>query len=55
MKYEFERKAWEFGFLSLRFQLNYWLLVRLGLVGFGIVAALVGALLTIGVYQWLIL
>jgi len=55
MKYEFERKPWEYGLLSIRFRINYWFLRHIGIVAFGVLAALIGTFVTALVYQWFLL
>jgi|DEB0MinimDraft_6_1074348.scaffolds.fasta_scaffold723350_1 hypothetical protein len=55
MKYEFERKPWEYGLLSIRFRLNCWFLRHIGIVAFGVLAALTGVLLTVLVYEWFLI
>ena len=52
MKHEFEQKKWEkLPLLSIRFKVNYWILKKIGLVFFGIVAAMLGILATILFYE----
>lgn len=52
MKYEFEQKKWEkLPLLSLRFKVNYWILKKIGLVFYGILAAIIGILVTILFYE----
>ena len=39
MKHEFEQKKWEkLPLFSIRFKVNYWILKKIGLVFFGILA-----------------
>ena len=55
MKHEFEQKKWEkLPLLSIRFKVNYWILKKIGLVFFGIVAAILGILVTILFYEYII-
>jgi len=55
MKHEFEQKKWEkLPLLSIRFKVNYWILKKIGLVFFGILAAILGILLTILFYEYII-
>ncbi len=55
MRYEFEQKEWEkLPLLSLRFKVNYWILKKIGLVFFGIVAAMLGILVTVLFYEYII-
>ncbi|MBT4112707.1 MAG: hypothetical protein HN773_03030 [Flavobacteriaceae bacterium] len=55
MKHEFEQKKWEkLPLFSIRFKVNYWILKKIGLVFFGILAAIMGILLTILFYEYII-
>jgi uncharacterized protein YqgC (DUF456 family) len=55
MKHEFEQKKWEkLPLFSIRFKINYWILKKIGLNRFGILAAIVGILLTIFFYECII-
>ena len=55
MKHEFEQKKWEkLPLFSIRFKINYWILKKIGLNRFGILAAIMGILLTIFFYEWII-
>ena len=55
MKHEFEQKKWEkLPLLSLRFKVNYWILKKIGLVFYGILAATLGILVTILFYEYII-
>ncbi len=55
MKHEFEQKKWEkLPLFSIRFKINYWILKKIGLNSFGILAAIMGILLTIFFYECII-
>ena len=54
MEAKFEKKIMDTLF-PFKFKINYWLLRKLGLWGFGIFAFLYGVLITILVYEFLIL
>jgi hypothetical protein len=55
MKYVFKQKEWEkLPLVSIRFKVNYWLLKKVGLVLFGIIAILLGVLVTVIFYEHLI-
>jgi|TARA_B100001105_G_scaffold111398_1_gene89351 uncharacterized protein YqgC (DUF456 family) len=55
MKHEFEQKKWEkLPLFSIRFKINYWILKKIGLNRFGILAAIMGILLTIFFYECII-
>ena len=45
MKYEFEKNFLDKSIMTLRFKINYWLLKKLGLNGFGLFAFIWGYLL----------
>jgi|AP95_1055475.scaffolds.fasta_scaffold07183_7 hypothetical protein len=47
MKYEFEKKLFDKGIMTLKFKVNYWLLKKLGLNAFGIYAFIMGVIVTI--------
>lgn len=53
MEAKFEKKIMDTLF-PFKFKINYWLLRKLGLWGFGIFAFLYGVLITILVYEFLI-
>ena len=47
-----EQKKWErLPLLSIRFKVNYWILKKIGLVFYGILGAIIGALVTILFYE----
>lgn len=50
MEYSFEKKFID-NLIPIKFKANYWLLRKLGLWGFGIMAFTYGVLLTILVYE----
>jgi len=54
MKYDFEKK-WADRVNSLRFNINYWFLKRLGLNGFGFFAFLWGVIVAVIIYQCFII
>ena len=54
MKYEFEKK-WPDRFNSIRFNVNYWMLKKLGLNGFGFYACLWGVIVTVIIYEFFVL
>ena len=53
MKYEFEKK-WPDKFNPMRFNINYWFLKKIGLNGFGFFSFVIGALITVLIYEFLI-
>ena len=53
MKYEFEKK-WPDKFNPMRFNINYWFLKKVGLNGFGFFSFVIGALITVLIYEFLI-
>ena len=54
MKYEFEKKFLDKGIMTFRFKINYWLLKKLGLNGFGVIAFLFGVIVTIIGYEFIL-
>ena len=55
MKHEFEQKKWEkLPLFSIRFKINYWILKKIGLNRLCILAAIMGILLTILFYEYII-
>jgi len=54
MKYEFEKKLFDKGIMTLKFKVNYWLLKKLGLNAFGIFAFIWGVIVTIIIYKFIL-
>ena len=55
MKYEFEKKFLDKGILlTFPFNIRYWLLKKLGLNGFGVIAFLLGVIVTIIGYEFIL-
>ena len=54
MKYEFEKKLFDKGIMTLKFKVNYWFLKKLGLTGFGIWAFIWGVIITIIIYEFIL-
>ncbi len=54
MKYEFKKKFLDKGIMRFRFNINYWLLKKSGLNGFGFIAFLLGVIVTIIGYEFIL-
>ena len=54
MKYEFEKNFLDKGIMTLRFKINYWLLKKLGLNGFGLFAFIWGVFIGIIIYEFIL-
>ena len=54
MKYEFEKKLFDKGIMTLRFNINYWFLKKLGLNGFAGLTFLVGIIVTVIIYEFIL-
>ena len=54
MKYEFEKNPLDKGIFSWKFNVRYWLLKKLGLNGFGFIAFLLGVIVTIIGYEFIL-
>lgn len=50
MEYSFKSSALD-KLSPLKFKINYWLLRKLGLVGYGVIAFLWGSIITIIIYE----
>ena len=48
------KKKWLDRIIPIRFKINYWLLKKLGLEGFRILFILVGAAITVIVYEFIL-
>ena len=54
MKYEFEKKLFDKGIFTWKFNIRYWLLKKLGLNGFTFFVFVWGVLITIIVYEFIL-
>jgi hypothetical protein len=54
MKYEFEKKFLDKGIFTWRFNIRYWLLKKLGLNGYTLLVAIMVAIITIIVYEFIL-
>ncbi len=54
MKYEFEKKFLDKGIMRFRFNINYWFLKKLGLNGFALIAFLLGVIVSIIGYEFIL-
>ena len=54
MKYEFEKKFLDKGIFTLPFNIRYWLLKKLGLNGYTLLVAIMVAIVTIIVYEFIL-
>ena len=54
MKYEFEKKFLDKGILTLPFNIRYWLLKKLGLNGYTLLVAIMVAIVTIFIYEFIL-
>ena len=54
MKYEFEKKFLDKGIFTWRFNIRYWLLKKLGLNGYTLLVAIMAAIVTIIVYEFIL-
>ena len=54
MKYEFEKKFLDKGIFTWRFNIRYWLLKKLGLNGYTLLVAIMVAIVTIIVYEFIL-
>ena len=54
MKYEFEKKFLDKGIFTWWFNRRYWLLKKLGLNGYTLLVAIMGAIVTIIVYEFIL-
>jgi len=54
MKHKFKKKLLDKGIMTFRFNINYWLLKKLGLNGFAFFAFFWGVLVAIIVYEFIL-
>ena len=54
MKYEFEKKFLDKGIFTWRFNIRYWLLKKLGLNGYTLLVAIMVAIVTIFIYEFIL-
>ena len=54
MKYEFEKKFLDKGIMTFRFNINYWLLKKLGLNGYTLLVVIMVAIVTIIIYEFIL-
>ena len=54
MKHKFEKKLLDKGIMTFRFNINYWLLKKLGLNGFGLFAFIWGLFIGIIIYEFIL-
>ena len=54
MKYEFEKKPLDKGIFSWKFNVRYWLLKKLGLNGYTLLVAIMVAIVTIIIYEFIL-
>ena len=54
MKYEFEKKLFDKGIFTWKFNIRYWLLKKLGLNGYTLLVVIMVAIVTIIIYEFIL-